>query len=279
VSPLSGFRVVSIAINLPGPRACERLAQLGAAVTKVEPPAGDPIALQFPELYRKLHRKQEIVRLDLKTKDGRATLEDLLRHADLLVTSSRPRALARLGLGWNELHQRLPRLCQVGIVGFAAPDEDRPGHDLMYQAVAGLIEPPHLPRVLVADLAGAERAVTAALALLFARERGGEAGVTWIALAEAAAPFADPIRCRATHAGGPLRGGSPLYGLYPTRSGWIALAALENVFIESLKKNLNLTEITKKSLETVFLTRSASEWEDWAREHDIPIAAVTNLED
>ena len=276
--PLTGSRVVTLAINLPGPLACQRLAQLGATVTKVEPPGGDPVARQYPELYRKLHRDQKIVALDLKAEPDRLALDKLLVHADLLLTSSRPRALTRLRLGWNELHRRFPRLCHVGIVGFPPPEEDRPGHDLLYQAAAGLLEPPQLPRVLVADQAGSERAVSAALALLLVRARTDEGGSAWVSLSEAVAPFAEPIRHRATSIGGPLRGGLPVYGLYATRSGWIALAALENVFIEGLKKNLNLTEITKKSLETIFLTRSAKEWEEWGREHDIPIAAVTNLE-
>lgn len=274
--PLTGLRVVTLAINLPGPLACQRLNQLGASVTKVEPPTGDPVARQYPELYRKLSRDQKVVTIDLKS--DRPALDRLLEHADLLLTSSRPRALTRLGLGWTALHASFPRVCHVGIVGFAPPEENRPGHDLLYQAVAGLLEPPQMPRVLVADQAGSERAVSAALALLFARARTGEAGIAWVSLSEAVAPFAEPIHHRATSLGGPLRGGSPLYALYATRTGWIALAALENVFIEELKKSLNLSEITKKSLESIFATRSAKEWEEWGREHDIPIAAVTSLE-
>jgi alpha-methylacyl-CoA racemase len=276
--PLIGIRVLTLATNLPGPLACQRLTQLGASVTNVEPPAGDPVARQYAEFHRKLHRDQKIITLDLKSDTGRNELHKLLVHTDLLLTSSRPRALTRLGLGWDELHGHFPRLCQVAIVGYPAPDEDRPGHDLTYQAAAGLVEPPQLPRVLVADCAGAERAVSAALGLLLQRERAGEAGYAAVALSEAAAPYAESIRHLATSVGGPLRGGSPFYGVYATRSGWIALAALENEFIESLKKNLDLPEIKKKSLETIFLTRTAKEWEDWGRQHDIPIAVVVNLE-
>jgi crotonobetainyl-CoA:carnitine CoA-transferase CaiB-like acyl-CoA transferase len=279
MSPLAGLHVVSLAINLPGPRAAQRFAALGARVTKIEPPQGDPVASDYPALYESLHRGQHIVTLDLKSIDGKARLLQLLADTDVLLASSRPRTLARLGLGWDTLHAHFPKLCYVAIVGFAPPDEDRPGHDLTYQAAAGLVTPPQLPRVLLADNAGAERAVSTALALLLARQQTGNAGYATVSLAEAAAPYADSIRFGATRDGGALNGGLPQYGVYQTQRGWIALAALENVFIESLKKALNLDEITRKSLSTAFLTRSAEEWEDWGRQHDIPIAVVANLEE
>ena len=66
-----------------------------------------------------------------------------------------PSALARLGLEWGSLHARFPRLCYVAIVGYLPPHENVPGHDLTYQAAYGMLTPPHLPRVLVADMAGA----------------------------------------------------------------------------------------------------------------------------
>src|SRR6266566_405913 len=168
-------RVINLAVNLPGPMAAYRLAQFGAEVVKVEPPSGDPVAQSYPALYQKLHHGQRIVTLDLKTSQDQTRLGELLADADLLITSMRPRALAKLGLQWEALHQRFPRLCHVAIVGFAAPDEDRSGHDLLYQAQAGLLEPPQLPQALIADYAGAERAVSVALALLLTRAQSGEA--------------------------------------------------------------------------------------------------------
>jgi crotonobetainyl-CoA:carnitine CoA-transferase CaiB-like acyl-CoA transferase len=279
MAPLAGTRVVSLAINLPGPRAAQRLSAFGAGVTAVEPPDGDPVATDYPDLYRQLRRDQQVVTLDLKSVDGKARLLQLLADADLLITSSRPHTLAKLGLDWHKLHPHFPRLCGVAIVGYAPPDEDRPGHDLNYQASAGLLAPPQLPRILIADCAGAERAVSAALALLLVRERTGAAGHTIVSLADAAADYADSLRVGATVPGGPLNGGLAQYGLYATHAGWITLAALEAVFIQRLKKALDLPEIDKKSLEARFLTRSAKEWEDWGRQHDIPIAVVANLEE
>src|SRR5436853_4543301 len=90
----------------------------------------------------------------------------LLEEADLLLTSFRPSALRRLQLDWDTLHARYPRLCVLNIVGFGPPHEEVPGHDLTYQAKLGLLRPPLMPITLHADMAGAERSVSTAMALL-----------------------------------------------------------------------------------------------------------------
>ncbi len=190
------------------------------------------------------------------------------------LTSSRPGALARLGLAWAELHARFPRLCQVAIVGYPAPDQERPGHDLTYTAEHSLVVPPNLPRTLVADLGGAELATTAAVALLLARERGGEAGYAEVALADAASAFAAAVRHGATAPGGSLGGGNPAYGIYPARDGWVAVAALEPHFRQRLAEQLGLDELTHEALTDAFRARTADEWEAWAGEHDLPLGAV-----
>src|SRR5581483_9176844 len=140
--------------------------------------SGDPLRRAAPAWYAELRAGKRVEILDLKAAADRARLDWLLDPADLLLTAGRPRSLARLGLGWDVLHARFPRLCHVAIVGLPSPEADLPGHDLTYQASAGLLDPAgtgSLPRTLVADLGGAERAVSAALALLLARERTSEA--------------------------------------------------------------------------------------------------------
>ena len=124
---LDGMRAVSLAVNVPGPTAAARLAALGASVTKIEPPGGDPLAAAHPCWYDELRSGQRVLTLDLKQAADQAILDELLEPADLLLTSSRPAALARLGLAWPALHARFPRLCQVAIVGYPAPDQDRAG--------------------------------------------------------------------------------------------------------------------------------------------------------
>src|SRR5215218_9218400 len=225
--PLRGVWVLTLAVNLPGPCAAFRLGDMGAAVVKVEPPGGDPLARMCPGYYEELSAGQEVVSLDLKDGEDRASLDDYLENMDLLLTASRPAALGRLGLSWPDLRTRFPRLCQVVIVGHPPPDEDAPGHDLTYQSRFGSLSPPGMPPALVADLAGAERAVSAALSLLFARERGQGAGYEQVAISEAARSFAGPLRWGLTAAGGVLGGGFAGYGLYRAHRNYVALAALE----------------------------------------------------
>ena len=167
--PLRGQRVISLAVNLPGPLTAARYTALGAAVTKVVPPSGDPLAWVSPAWHDALQVDQDVISLDLKSAEGQAKLAELLAGADALLTSTRPAALARLGLDWRTLSASYPRLCHVAILGYPAPDEDRAGHDLTYQASAGLLEPPSFPRIPLADYAGSERAVSALFALLWAR--------------------------------------------------------------------------------------------------------------
>jgi crotonobetainyl-CoA:carnitine CoA-transferase CaiB-like acyl-CoA transferase len=270
--PLDGVRVVNAGINLPPVAAAARLAELGATVVKVEPPGGDPMEAAAPSLYERLSAGQERLRLDLRSDDGGARLDDLLDGTDVLLTSSRPAALERLGLGRDRLAERHPRLLHVSIVGHAEPRQHVAGHDLTYVAAFGLLAPPELPRTLVADLGGAERAVAAAAALLLARERGGEDRFAEVALEDAAAFFALPLAHGVTAPGGLLGGGEPCYGLYETRDGWVAVAALEPHFRERLLGELGLRDASR--LAHVLRTRSAPEWEDWALERDLPLAAV-----
>lgn len=272
--PLVGFSVLALVANIPGPMAAARLQQLGAKVVKVEAPAGDPLSLSCPAWYTTLCRDMAVVNLDLKTSPGRDILHHHLSHSDLLLTTIRPAGLQRLGLDWPTLHARYPRLCQVAIVGYPSPNENVAGHDLTYQATLGLIDPPHLPRTLIADLAGAEQAISAVLALLLARERGQGSGYAEVALSEAAQTFAAPLHYGLTAPGGLLGGGLPLYQLYPAQDGWLALAALEPHFAHRLQEKLNLNELTPAGLTAIFSSRPAGEWQQWAIENDLPLCAV-----
>jgi crotonobetainyl-CoA:carnitine CoA-transferase CaiB-like acyl-CoA transferase len=273
VLPLTGVRVLLLAVNLPGPLAAARLRELGAAITKIEPPEGDPLAAACPTWYAGLHAGVAVERLNLKHSAARDRLDSLLAANDLLITALRPAALARLGLDWTALHARYPGLSQVAILGYPGPAADRPGHDLTYQAELGLLQPPHLPRALLADYAGAEQAVSAALALLLAQARGQGSGTVDVTMAGAAEAFAAPLHHGLTAPGGVLGGGLPAYGLYAAADGWVAVAALEPAFRHRLEAALG-GPLTHDALTAFFATRPAHAWEAWGRDHDLPVAAV-----
>jgi alpha-methylacyl-CoA racemase len=271
---LDGIRIVSTAVNVPGPVAVGMLRDMGATVVKVEPPAGDPLSDAAPAWYAALCAGIEVLRLDLKSNEGRRRLDDLLSRADVLVTASRPDSLQRLGLSWPDLHRRHPALCHVAIVGYVPPRQDVAGHDVTYQAEAGLVTPPAMPRSLIADLAGAQRGVIDALELLLARERSGEAGYAEIALAECAALFAEPLRHGLTSSTGPLGGASAAYNIYPARDGWVAVAALEPHFRDALARELSVDVDDRAALARALEERSAPEWERWAEARGLPLVAV-----
>ncbi|MGN6301056.1 MAG: CoA transferase [Angustibacter sp.] len=268
---LTGVTVVSLAINVPGPVAVARLQALGAHVTKVEPPSGDPLRLASEAWYSALTAGQQVRVLDLKSAEGRAGLDGLLANADVLVTSTRTAALQRLRLDWASLHAQFEQLCHLEIVGDTESGDA--GHDLTYQAANGTVQPPQLPTVLVADLAGAERAVGEVLAALLLRTRTGRGVHRVVALSGVARDLAAAARYGLTADGGPLGGALPAYGLYETREGWVAVAALEPHFWRRLCTELAV-DGTREDLEEAFAQRTARDWEVWARERDLPLVAV-----
>ena len=274
--PLSGVRVLSIAINLPGPAAVARLASWGASVTTVLPPSGDPMERYAKAYYDELHEGQTIERVNLKADEGRARVDELLADTDIFLTSSRPSALARLGLDHATVSGRHTQVCQVDIVGYPGDGAEVPGHDLTYQASSGLVTGGRMPPTLVVDLAGAERAAGEAAAALVERARTGRGCRREVALSDLATAMSRPVVHGLTVPGGLLGGGTPVYDVYAAAQGHVALAALEPHFTTTLLTALEINpdELSRERLVEVFAQRTADEWQQWADERDIPLAAV-----
>ena len=108
MAPLRGLRILSIGLNLPAPLAAQRARQLGARVRKIEPPGGDPVALMAASLYSELHAGVTVQRLDLGSEAGQRQLQRELARTDVLLSSFRPKAMARLGLLGATLRRRSP---------------------------------------------------------------------------------------------------------------------------------------------------------------------------
>lgn len=267
MSALDGVRLVTLALNVPGPVAVARLVAEGASACKFEPPSGDPLAVYSREWYQALHAGVEVHRADLKTEQGRRRVDVRLAEADVLVTSHRPSSLARLGLSPEALRARHPALRAVAIVGdTTAPDV--PGHDLTYQAEAGLLDD-GMPATLLADLVGAEHAVAAVLLVL--REEPGARRV--VGLRDALDGLIAPRRHRLTTRQGRLGGADPAYRVYRTRDGFVAVAALEPHFRARLYAALG--QPVDSPIEPVFATRTSAEWRWFADTHDVPIAVLS----
>ena len=262
--PLSGLTAVCMAANVPGPAAAALLARQGMAVVKIEPPAGDMTAHAMPGWYAELNRAAAIKTVDLRAPAGQARFHALLRGADVLISSHRRSALARLGITAPALAAINPGLCWVEIVGDAAAP-DVPGHDLTYQASVGLLDPHAMPRTLIADLAGAEAAAAAAAMLLLGRERGRPGRHAAVGLRQAAERFAAPVRHGATVAGGLLAGTGRDYAIYRLSDGWAACAALEPHF------SARLTEVAGGDVAGFLAPLTMAQVRALAETHDLPL--------
>ena len=147
--PLCGLRVIEMGSLLAGPFAAQLLGDFGAEVIKVEPPnVGDPMrawgrhkpqgrSLWFPVIAR----NKKSVTLDLRRQEGQAIARDLIAGADVLVENFKVGALAKYGLGYEQLHARFPKLVYCSITGFGqtGPYAPRPGYDSLVQAMGGII--------------------------------------------------------------------------------------------------------------------------------------------
>ena len=282
--PLRGTRVVSLALNLPGPAALMRLAQLGARCTKVNPPAGDPMQHYTPEGYAQLHAGVKEVTLDLKDAKGQSGLHKLLVNTDILLTSFRPSALGKLGLDWKTLHKRYPGLSLIQVVGAPGPLAEIPGHDLTYQAEVGLVPGMELPASLFADMGGALMASEAALQATLLQKTTGKGTLHEVALSTAAAWLALPRQWQMTTPKGAVGGAHAGYRIYPCKNGRVAMAALEAHFAQRLceaagvKLKHPVNDLFKpavhKAIEAFVAGKTRKELDALAEARDIPLLTL-----
>ena len=288
VPALRGLRIVSLALNLPGPAALQRCRLMGARCRKIEPPSGDPMASYSPQAYTALTEGVRVLRADLKQDAGLRLLHRELAHADVLLTSFRPSALNKLGLGWRALHRAHPALWQVAIVGHAGAAAESPGHDLTYLASQGLITEVALPPTLYADMGGALMATEAIMqAALVNRAKVRVSGrYLEVALESAAAYLAQPRQWRLTTPEAPIGGAHAGYQVYPCADGRVALAALESHFAQRLCALAGLTFVgpatmlqasTHRAIARFMRRHTRTELETLAQQHDVPLVTLQNL--
>ena len=250
---LAGIHVVEVAMYIPGPACTQILAGMGARVTKVERPGGDPMrsmqpldaAGQSPQ-FAALNSGKQSVTLDLKSAEGAAALRDLVRGADVVVDGFRPGVLDRLGVGAAALRAENPRLIYCAISGFgAAPgDSGMAGHDLNFVARSGFLAmttaggEPAMPGAQLADLTSGLVAATAILAALHARERTGTGAFLDVPMDDSARWLMEPWYAVSqagivvdAETGHVISGNLACYRVYQAADGrHLAVAALERHF-------------------------------------------------
>lgn len=251
IRPLKGTRILSLALNLPGPAALMRCLDMGATCVKLEPPApagapagssGDPMGLYNRKAYDQMHRGMRVLAADLKTEKGQQALHKELAKADVLLTSFRPSALKKLGLEWKALRKQYPRLSIVAIVGAPGERAEEPGHDLTYLAENGLVTGLDLPPTLYADMGGSLMTSEAVLQTRLHQHQKGKGVYLEVALSEAAAYLALPRSWGLTLPGSAVGGSHAGYRVYPCKDGRVALAALEPHFSKALAEAAGLRQ-------------------------------------
>lgn len=293
--PLSGIRILDLTRLLPGAFCTMLLAGMGAEVIKVEEPGtGDymrwtpPLVDGQSALFDALNRNKKSLTLNLKTHAGRDLLLKLVDGAHVLVDGNRPGVMERLGLGWDVLHARNPKLVMCSITGYGqdGPFASRAGHDINYMATAGALGlngqaggPPVPLSVQVADIGGGgQQGAVAILGALVGVERGGEGrwldvsmtdgAASWLALAFAARQGGEVV----ARGDQRLSGRYPCYRVYACKGGgYYSVGALEPKFWVALCGALQSPDLvdqqysedraTQKEMEGIFMSRTRDEWQ------------------
>ena len=281
---LKGVRLLSLALNLPGPAALMRCQQMGARCVKLEPPSGDPMQHFGPSAYAELQSGIKVIQVDLKTAAGQKALHRELAKTDVLITSFRPSAIEKLGLAWKALHRLYPALCHIAIVGSPGVLAEEPGHDLTYLADNGLVPGLDLPATLYADMGGSLTTSEAVLqAVMTQRNSGRKKGKgiqLEIALANAAQYLALPRHWGLTQPDGFVGGAHAGYRVYACKDGRVAVAALEPHFAAALCAAAGLpssdlaslqTQATRDSIARFLKKQTRQQLDSLAASKDIPL--------
>jgi alpha-methylacyl-CoA racemase len=314
--PLTGIQVLDLSRLLPGAFCTLLLADMGADVIKIEQPGtGDymrwtpPLVQGKSALFNAVNRNKRSITLNLKSAAGREVLLLLAERADVLVEGNRPGVMARLGLGWDALHARNPKLVMCSITGYGqdGPFASRAGHDLNYMATAGALglngearRPPVPLSVQVADIGGGGlQPAVAILAALVGVQRGGEGrwidasmldgAMSWLALALAARASGEVV----ARGDQRLSGRYACYRVYECKDGrYYSVAALEPKFWTALCNLMQRPDLIERqyaqgddgvavhrAMEEWFALRTRDEWEQELAALDACCEPVLDLDE
>lgn len=320
MGPLAGIRILDLTTVMMGPSATQVLAEMGADVIKVEAPGGDPVRYIGPArhhgmgaLFLNANGSKRSIVMDLKSEGGRRALLKLCEGADVLAYNIRPQAMARLGLGYEDVRAVRSDIIYAGMFGYGqdGPYAARPAYDDLIQGAALL---PHLiaragdgtPRYVpaaIADRIVGLAAVGAINGALFHRQRTGQGQRVDVPMFETMVALT-----LGDHLGGltfepPLGGGgyqrllSPERRPYRTRDGYIcalvyndkqwksfyeatgrAAAFAADARLASIKQRTEHIDALYAEVAAEFLSRTTAEWMALLEKADIPFVPVHDFE-
>ncbi len=318
--PLSGIRVLDISQVMAGPFACMLLGDMGADVIKIEPPRlgdstrhsmGFRLKGEDSPGFLALNRNKRSITLNLKDEADREILYALVKTADVLVENARPGVAARLGMGYDTLSAINPRLVYASISGFGqtGPWAQRPGFDLIAQAMSGVLSSNGLPgmepaknSIAVADLGAGLFSVYGILSAIIGREKTGKGQYVDASLLEAALGLSI---WETTELWGTGKSPQPIgsanrmsapYQAVMASDGWFVIAAANQGLWLTFLKVLGREELqddprySSNALRVVnrlaliddlaptFLTRTGQEWTDALLAAGVPAAPILDYE-
>jgi crotonobetainyl-CoA:carnitine CoA-transferase CaiB-like acyl-CoA transferase len=310
---LAGLKVVDLTQFLPGPMLSLMLADQGADVIKIEPPAGDPARRMEPFeagqsfWFRNLNRGKSCETLDLKSEAGKARLWSLVETADVFLEGFRPGVIARLGFGYPDVAARNPRIVYASISAFGqtGPMAHHPAHDLGAWALSGFLSvndsadgTPVVPGVPASDMAAGLTGCAAVMMALYGREKSGRGDYIDIAMFDSLLPWSAHIAGDAAISGTPIHsstqrslGGSAFYQVYETADRrHIVLCGREQKFAKTLLAALGREDLLPFAdapageqgplisfLRATFIGRSRDHWTAWFHQHDVAFAPVLDF--
>lgn len=311
--PLAGVRVLDLSAYIAGPYGCSLLADQGAQVIKIEPPAGDNLRKYPSTLEREsrafvgVNRSKLGVVLDLKEKLDLARLMALVKSADVLVHNFRPSVPKRLGIAYEQLSLINPRLIYCALTGYGdtGPLKDKAGYDQVLQTMTGMCAmqgsaegEPEIVYGSVVDYYAAAMVASGVASALFEREKSGQGQYVSVSLLRSALAMQSARLVWADseprEVWRDMRSGG-ITGIHPTREGhlyisantthfWKALcekADLQDLFCErydSVRKRAEHQSEIVPRLRAALASRSALEWEFIFGE-EVPCAAARSIED
>lgn len=310
--PLAGVRVVDLTAMVMGPYCTQIMADMGADVIKVEPPAGDNTryisvgpAPGMSGVYMNVNRGKRAIVLDLRTEEGKTALQALIATADVFIHSMRSKAISKLGFGYDDVAAINPAIVYTNCYGYGrrGPYRDRPAYDDTIQAECGLpavqeqlTGEANYVGTIMADKVAGLTALYASMMALFHRERTGEGQEVEVGMFETMASFMLVEHANGAMFAPPLgpavypRTVAPNRRPYPTKDGHIAALIYNdkhwNAFVNAVRppwatETYGTLEQRANEIDTVYglvaqtmLERTTDEWMALFRELEIPAAPI-----
>lgn len=314
---LDDVTVIDFTHSLPGPYATQLLADMGAEIIKIEPPAGDAARSmeitgeEVGGLYELVNRGKKSIVVDLKTGHGRDIICRLVQEADAVIEQFRPGVTERLEIGFNDLTECNENIVYCSLTGYGqeGPYADRVGHDLNYIGIAGLLDmtrknstdSPVIPGYPVGDMAGGLfAALTIVSALLGSRTVRSDSEFIDISITDVTFSFSQAIAASTLFGDQPipgeteLTGDYPCYNVYETADGeFVTLAALEPKFWRKFCSTINRPDLKDKhksddeevrqevheELCMIFKSKPRSKWKDTFCKKDVMFGTVNSIDE